>query len=130
MAKKRKKNRPGIYVPPIKSRSTARAPHPHGGKPNPKRGTTVPAHIRINPRNGRIQVFVTPKVAEKLRGGKGLRVARNPKEYTLYPGGVTFPTADDARSALRYEREKYPSAYVVSPSGKRLKVAQTKKSPK
>lgn len=96
-------------------------------KSNPGRGTTVPAHVRINPRNGRIQVFVTPKVAEKLRGGKGLRVARNPKEYTLYPGGVTFPTADDARSALRYEREKYPSAYVVSPSGKRLKVASTRK---
>lgn len=48
-------------------------------KDNPKRGTTVPAHVRINPRNGRIQVFVTPKVAEKLRGGKGLRVAGNPK---------------------------------------------------
>jgi len=47
-------------------------------KGNPKRDTTVPAHVRINPRNGRIQVFVTPKVAEKLRGGKGLRVAGNP----------------------------------------------------
>ncbi len=47
-------------------------------KRNPKRGTTVPAHVRINPRNGRIQVFVTPKVAEKLRGRKGLRVAGNP----------------------------------------------------
>lgn len=60
---------------------------------NPKRsrntGTTVPAHVRINPRTGRIQVFVTPKVAEKLRGGKGLRVAgatnkRNPvKQYEV-----------------------------------------------
>ena len=77
MIMRRKKNRPGIYVPPIKSRSTARAPHPHGGKPNPK-GLTLPAHVRINPRTGKTQIFVTPQVAEKLRGTKGIRLARNP----------------------------------------------------
>ena len=55
-------------------------------KSNPGRGTTVPAHIRINPRNGRIQVFVTPKVAEKLRGGKGIRVAMNPAQYQIRKG--------------------------------------------
>ena len=57
---------------------------------NPKRsrntGTTVPAHVRINPRNGRIQVFVTPKVADQLRGQKGLRVAMNPAQYQIRKG--------------------------------------------
>jgi hypothetical protein len=75
MAKKRKKNRPGIYVPPIKSRSVARAPHIHGGKRNPK-GLTLPAHVRINPRTGKTQIFVTPQVANKLRGVKGIKLAK------------------------------------------------------
>jgi hypothetical protein len=80
---------------------------------NPKANpTTVPAHVRINPRNGRIQVFVTPKVAEKLRGVKGLRVAgatnkRNPvKQYEVkippgrlgsYRLGYVAPNVADAK---------------------------------
>jgi hypothetical protein len=81
---------------------------------NPKRsrntGTTVPAHVRINPRNGRIQVFVTPKVAEKLRGGKGLRVAgaSNPTTYEIYNSktkdtmGREFPTKKEADKFIKY----------------------------
>lgn len=41
-------------------------------------GTTHPAHVRINPRTGKTQVFVTPAVANKLRGVKGIKVAGNP----------------------------------------------------
>lgn len=70
--------------------------------------------------NGRVKIFVTPKVAAKI----------NPKrwrEYTLYPGGITFPTAADARAALVAERYHTASAYVVTPSGKRLKVAHPRK---
>lgn len=46
------------------------------------------------------------------------------KEYTLYPGGITFPTAVDAKAALIAARRDYPSAYVITPSGKRLKVGK------
>ncbi len=68
-------------------------------KSNPGRGTTVPAHVRINPRTGRIQVFVTPKVAEKLRGGKGIKVAGNP---TMGPVRVKhFP---DKSTAYQYAK--------------------------
>ena len=49
------------------------------------------------------------------------------REYTLYPGGITFPTAADARAALVAELARYPSAYVVTPSGKRLKVRRPRK---
>lgn len=50
------------------------------------------------------------------------------KEYTLYPGGITFPSASDARSALVAERRFTAGAYVTTPSGKRLKVASPRKN--
>ena len=66
-------------------------------------GITLPAHVRINPRTGKTQVFVTPKVAEKLRGVKGLRVAGNPRQRT-FNWKVVEKTGD-------YERQVglYPS---------------------
>ena len=76
MKKQRRSSRFKIVGQTIPDRSPLK--YPLKKRTNPKRGTTVPAHVRINPRTGRIQVFVTPKVAEKLRGGKGLRVAGNP----------------------------------------------------
>src|SRR5271155_1275317 len=88
---KRKKNRPGIYIPPIKSRSTARAPHPHGGKPNPS--GLLPAKVRINPRTGKVQVFVTPKVAAQVKAGN----KRNPSV-----GARSRKYFNDRRSAVSY----------------------------
>lgn len=54
-------------------------------------------------------------------------MTRREREYTLYPGGITFPTAADARSALREELERTASAYVTTPTGKRLKIARPKR---
>lgn len=81
-----------------------RAGYKIGKGKNPRNtGTTVPAHVRINPRTGRIQVFVTPKVAEKLRGGKGLRVAGNPTKREL-----SIP--EKHQLAIAIKTLKYPDA--------------------
>lgn len=87
--------------------------HGKSGRSNPKRsrntGTTVPAHVRINPRTGRIQVFVTPKVAEKLRGGKGLRVAGKKNN----PGKMSGP-----KRQFISEKPRKVGEIIVGPPGK------------
>lgn len=97
---------------------------------NPKRGTTVPAHVRINPRTGRIQVFVTPKVAEKLRGGKGLMVAGNPKQYQVGVFGP-YDSLTEAKKKAKvlarsqglsvtvYDRDGYKKVFTAKPPKKR-----------
>lgn len=64
-------------------------PKKYQKKSNPRHSSTsstlLPAKVRINPRTGKVQVFVTPKVAAQVKGGRG----RNPKsEYEVIVGNI------------------------------------------
>lgn len=93
----------------VKDRVCKSKPHPRKRKPAKKRANWKPAVRKHRAR---------PAPKKKQRNTKKW------KEYTLYPGGITFPTASDARAALIDERRRWPVAYVTTPSGKRLKVAK------
>lgn len=45
------------------------------GSKTKRNPVTLPARVRINPRTGKTQIFVTPQVASKLSGVKGIKLA-------------------------------------------------------
>lgn len=68
-----------------------------GGKrtnPRPNSSPLLPAKVRINPRTGKVQVFVTPKVAAQVRGrnpnGSSSRIPVGLKYLIVGSNGKTF----------------------------------------
>ena len=97
-------------------------------KTNPKRnsGPLLPAKVRINPRTGKVQVFVSPKVAAQVKGnGKRKRNPLKQYEVRIPPGKLgsyrlayVAPNSTDAkRRALQdYNRSLSSEGFATMKS--------------